>query len=101
MFKPGMREIFGQELRKLLGFDGLLPPQNRNAGYVATVSRLGAWGVTALAFWDYTIDSRSGSNSVFYAPSLTITPEDLMAQARALFPEVWARLPEVKLQVVA
>ena len=97
LFKPGMREPYDREMQNLRNFDGLLPPQDSRAGYVATVSRLEAWGVTALAFWDYTVDSRSGSNSVFYAPSLTIAPEELMAQARAQFPEVWARLPEVKL----
>lgn len=101
LFKPGMREAYGAELRKLNNFDGLLPPQNDRAGYVATVSRLGAWGVTALAFWDYTVDTRGGSNSVFYAPSLTISPEDLLAQAREQFPEVWARLPAVTLHLSA
>lgn len=97
LFKPGMREVYGSELRKLLNFDSLLPPQDSNTGYVATISRLGAWGVTALAFWDYTVDSRGGSNSVFYAPSLTIEPDELMAQAREQFPQVWARLPAVTL----
>jgi hypothetical protein len=97
LFKPGMREPYSPDMRKLLNFDGLLPPQNNGAGYVATVSRLEAWGVTALAFWDYTVDSRGGSNSVFYAPSLTISPDRLLAEARERFPEVWARLPEVKL----
>jgi hypothetical protein len=97
LFKPGMREPYSPELRKLLNFDGILPPQDNSTGYVATVSRLEAWGVTALAFWDYTVDSRGGSNSVFYAPSLTITPDEMIEQARAQFPEVWARLPAVKL----
>lgn len=101
LFKPGMRETYGQEYRKLLNFDGLLPLQGDRAGYVATVSRLGAWGATALAFWDYTVDTRPGSNSVFYAPSLTIEPDELLVQARAQFPEVWQRLPDVKLLVPA
>ena len=98
LWAKGMRKTWGSKsLEKLNYFDGKLPPQNDPTGYIATVSRLGGWGLSALAFWDYTVDKRGGCNSVFYAPSLTISPEDLLVGAKENFPEVWARLPEVKL----
>lgn len=97
LFGKGMRNVYERKLDKLRTLDGLLPPQGISTGYIATVSRLGGFGLSALAFWDYTIDSRGGSNSVFYAPSLTISPEDLLSGAREHFPEVWKRLPEVRL----
>ncbi|MFC7515115.1 hypothetical protein ACFQUU_08875 [Herbaspirillum sp. GCM10030257] len=99
LFLPGMRPRYDRQLDKLTHFDGKLPPQGDATPYVAAVSRLGGWGLSALAFWDYSVDNRGGSNSVFYAPSLTITPEELMAGAKQHFPEVWARLPEVRLAV--
>ena len=80
--------------RDLSRFDGMLPPQTDTEPYVATVSRLGGWGLTALAFWDYSVDGRPGSNSVIFAPSLTIAPEDLLLEAKRRFPQVFGRLPQ-------
>ena len=94
-FSEGMRELtrrYGS--RDLSRFDGLLPPQTDNTPYVAAVSRLGGWGMTALAFWDYSVDGRGGCNSVVFAPSLTIEPEELLAEAQRRFPEVFGRLPQ-------
>lgn len=81
-------------MRDLGRFDGMLPPQDNAAGYIATVSRLEGWGMTALAWWDYSVDSRGGCNSVVFAPSLTITIEDLMQEAQRRFPQVFGRLPK-------
>lgn len=97
VFSPGMSGAYGTIYEKLSHFDGKLPPQNDATGYVATLSRLGGWGLTALAFWDYTVDKRGGCNSAFFAPSLTISAEDLVAGAKEQFPQVWARLPEIAL----
>jgi hypothetical protein len=97
VFGRGMRSVYGTIYEKLSNCDGLLPPRESADGYVATISRLGAWGLTALAFWDYTVDKRGGSNSVFFAPSLTISADELIAGAKAHFPQVWARLPEIRL----
>lgn len=80
--------------RDLSMFDGMLPPQADTAGYIATVSRLEGWSLSALAFWDYSVDKRGGCNSVVFAPSLTITPEQLLAEAQQRFPEVFGRLPQ-------
>jgi hypothetical protein len=97
VFVPGMSSAYGSKYEKLGNFDGKLPPRDSADGYIASISRLGGWGLTALAFWDYTVDKRGGCNSVFFAPSLTISAEDLIAGAKLRFPQVWARLPEIKI----
>jgi hypothetical protein len=97
VFTPGMNSAHGSIYAKLTNFDGTLPPRDSNAGYIATLSRLGGWGLSALAFWDYTVDTRGGCNSVFFAPSLTISAEDMVIGAKAQFPQVWERLPEISL----
>lgn len=74
-------------------FDGLLAPQNTRKPYIASVSRLEGWGMSALSFWDYSVDSRPGSNSIIFAPSLTITPEEFLSEAKRRFPQVFARIP--------
>lgn len=95
LFTQGMRENWRHGWpRELSRFDGMLPPQMDTAPYIATVSRLEGWGLTALAFWDYSVDKRGGCNSVVFAPSLTITPADLLAEAQVRFPEVFGRLPQ-------
>ena len=95
---PGMRSVYGSRWEKLR-MDGQLAPQLEREPYVAALSRLGGWGVSALSFWDYTGDSRGGSNSTFFAPGLTISAEDIVVGSRHLFPQVWARLPEIRLPV--
>jgi hypothetical protein len=94
--------VYGERCRRLVQrhgsrdlsrFDGVLPPQTNITPYVATVSRLEGWGLTALAFWDYSVDPRGGSNSIVFAPTLDITPEALLEGAVLRFPEVFARLP--------
>lgn len=95
LFAEGMRSYgLGRHLDKLTHFDGKLPRQDNTAPYLATVSRLEGWGGSALAFWDYSVDKRGGCNSVVFAPSLTIAPADLLAEAQARFPEVFNRTPQ-------
>lgn len=95
LFRQGMRRAYyDKKLEKLNHFDGKLPPQDCAEGYVATISRLGGWGLTALAFWDYSVDKRGGCNSVVFAPSLTIEPQEMLTEAQARFPEVFGRLPK-------
>ena len=94
-FSDGMRSLsprYGSS--DLSRFDGMLPPQTDTTPYIATVSRLGGWGFTALAFWDYSVDKRGGCNSVVFAPSLTITDDELLAEAQKRFPQVFGRLPQ-------
>lgn len=53
LFAEGMRSYgLGRHLDKLSHFDGKLPRQDSTKPYIATVSRLEGWGVSALAFWD-------------------------------------------------
>lgn len=96
VFTEGMRSYYppyGSGRPELSRFDGMLPPQDSTKPYIATVSRLEGWGLTALAFWDYSVDKRSGCNSVVFAPSLDITPDELLAQAHVRFPQVFKRMP--------
>ena len=78
----------------LMRFDGTLPPQNDPTPYVATVSRLEGWEYSALAFWDYSVDTRPGSNSIVFAPSLSIDPVELLLQAKDRFSEVFNRFTQ-------
>lgn len=91
LFEQGM--FRANESIRQCNFDGLLAPQDSKLPYVAAVSRLGGWGMTALSFWDYSVDKRGGSNSIIFAPSLTISPDDLLIEAQRRFPQVFARLP--------
>jgi hypothetical protein len=94
-FAEGMGTLpFGAPERNLTRFDGALPPQDDATPYIATVSRLGGWGMTALAFWDYSVDGRGGCNSVVFAPSLEIGADELLAEAQRRFPQVFGRLPK-------
>jgi hypothetical protein len=93
VFKEGMSHCGDYQLTKLSRFDGALPSQDNTAPYIATVTRLEGWGFTALAFWDYSVDKRGGSNSVIFAPSLTIEPLELLDEARVRFYTVFERLP--------
>ena len=95
VFTEGMRSYREPySARGLSRFDGMLPPQDDAAGYIATVSRLEGWGLTALAFWDYSVHKRGGCNSVVFAPSLAIAPDELLAEAQRRFPQVFGRLPQ-------
>ena len=95
LWAEGMRNWgLGRKFDKLTRLDGMLPPQDSTAPYIATVSRLEGVGASALAFWDYSVDKRGGSNSVVFAPSLDIEPADLLAEAQKRFPQVFGRLPQ-------
>lgn len=94
LFREGMSKYgVPRTCDKLSHFDGKLPRQDSTEPYIATVSRLEGWGGSALAFWDYSVDKRGGCNSVVFAPSMTIAPADLLAEAQARFPEVFNRTP--------
>lgn len=94
LFREGMfRHYYDETTKKLERFDGMLAPQNTKDPYIATISRLGGWGFTALSFWDYSVDNRGGCNSIIFAPSLSIHHDDLLSEAEKRFPEVFNRLP--------
>lgn len=74
-------------------FDGKLAPQPEAELYVAALSRLGGWGLSALSWWDRSVDRRPGSNSILFAPSLTIEPIEILVEGTKRFPWVFDRLP--------
>jgi hypothetical protein len=99
VFRPGMGSASHNSLAgRLNHFDGMLAPQDSAAGYIAVVSRLAGWGMSALSFWDYTVDKRGKSNSIFFVDSMSITAEALYDGAQNQFPQVWERLPDVLLR---
>lgn len=77
-------------------FDGSLAPHREGGSplYVASVSRLGGHGLSALAWWDQSADKRSGSNSVIFAPGLDMSPVTMLSEAERRFPWVFKRLPK-------
>jgi hypothetical protein len=58
---------------------------------VVKLTRLNNVGYSAMAFWDYSIDSRGGSNSIFFAPNTSITAEILWTDAQIKFPAITKR----------
>lgn len=84
--------------RRFSNLDGIFPPQpepaNEQDCYRASVTRLGGWGYTVLAWWDRSEDTRSASNSAIYVPYLNIAPEIALEDAKARFPWVFSRTPQ-------
>lgn len=76
-------------------FDGTLCLPEAVGERVAAISRLGFCGYSALAFWDRSIDTRSGSNSIVFAPSLDCSAEAIVAGARRFLPLYAARWPDI------
>lgn len=93
-FLHGIRMRRTYEPRALNHFDGLLAPQDASDPYIATFSRIGGWGLSAISFWDYSVDKRGKSNSIFYAPTLALQPQEMLEAAKRGFPSVFARLPQ-------
>jgi hypothetical protein len=76
-------------------FDGILAPQDTNEQFIGCLSRLGSLGLTALGFWDNTVDKRPKSNSVIFCPSTIAEPTTILLGAQRYFPEVFARWPGI------
>jgi len=94
LFDDKMKQLWGAEYNKLRKLDGLLTPQDNTQPYVAAFSRLDGWGVCAIAFWDYSVDTRSGSNSIIFVNDLSISPEGMFDEAKKRFPHVFNRVPK-------
>lgn len=74
--------------------DGSLQYPSYTQLYVATFSRLGGYGKSALAWWDCSADKRPKSSSTILAPSLTMHPAEMLERAKGIFPWVFSRLPQ-------
>lgn len=86
------RDPSGRHPHPLAQFDGTLCEFGAQP-YVASLTRLGALGYSALAFWDRSLDTRVGSNSIFFAPSLRIAPMEILRGAEIHFPSIVQRVP--------
>lgn len=83
--------------RLLTNYDGSLAPQHDRTPYIAAISRiagLGSRGMSALSWWDNTVDTRPGSNSIIWAPGIDLTPAQMQAGGELKFPWVFVRLPQ-------
>lgn len=69
--------------------DGKLCPQETTDQGASELHQKEGW--TALAFWDYSIDKRPGSNSVFFAEGLH-TFAEMCQISREHFPQVYERI---------
>lgn len=69
--------------------DGTLPPQDDRTEGVAVAHYANGW--TALAWWDYSVDSRGGCNSALFVNE-HVTPKRLIELGREHFPAVFERI---------
>jgi hypothetical protein len=91
-----IRAALGSAEAVIEKWDGVLPPhpQRTEDLYRATISRVPGLGLTALAWWDRSQDSRVGGNSAIYAPFPEAGPNWLIEEGQRVFPWVFARLPQ-------
>lgn len=94
LFDENMTKIWGRKYNYLRALDGLLPPQEDKTPYIATFSRLDGWGVCAIAFWDYSVDKRGGSNSTFFVSDLGIPPSVMFEEVKNRFSQLFKRFPK-------
>ena len=95
--QSGQSAKYGHPLGK---FDGTLCLPAAVGERVAALTRLGAFGYSALAFWDYSVDRRSGSNSIIFAPSLDITAAEMVEGAKVHLPLFAKRWPSIDISRV-
>lgn len=69
--------------------DGKLPPEGSDREGVARLHHFN--GCTLLAFWDRSVDTRPGSNSVFLLPNPRLSFERAVAAAKVAYPHIWQR----------
>lgn len=78
----------------LCGFDGRLAPSNAK-GYQARFWFLVDIDYYAVSFWDYTVDKRGKSNSIFFTDK-KMAVEEMLPYFKNLFPTIFERLPEIE-----
>lgn len=72
--------------------DGELCPRDKTP-YRAILYRIPHLRYSSLGWWDNTVDTRPGSNSIILAPSPTCSLESIRKAMTLWFPWVEARLP--------
>jgi len=68
--------------------DGVLCPDDTRKQGIVKIHHEKGW--TAAAFWDYSIDSRPGSNSVLFAEDL-LDITDIIGEFKETFPKIYNR----------
>lgn len=68
--------------------DGTLCPEDTRKDGVVKIHHAKGW--TAAAFWDYSIDHRGGSNSVFFFEDL-LDFDIMMIEFKKTFPKIYNR----------
>lgn len=68
--------------------DGAFPPRPGKQGE-ASLHHVGDW--TVIAWWDYSVDDRGGSNANFLIEQPNLDFDTALALARDRWPEVFAR----------
>lgn len=76
--------------RWLSEMDGKLAPRDYEREFVPAFHSLFDGTATVIAYWDRSVDSRPGSNSMFLAEG-AFSLEEMLAMARVQFPTVAAR----------
>jgi hypothetical protein len=80
----------GEDVSFLAHKDGQLAPKDSGKAGRAILHR---WpGFSIVAYWDYAVDSRPGSNSMFFLPG-RLSPSEAVAEIERYFPEIWLRSP--------
>jgi hypothetical protein len=107
LHSPGMRSAYGTGWHQRLEYlDGSLAPKPEEMGAKGQVQfKAKFWRLdgftpqpySALSWWDRTVDSRTGSNTIMFVPGQTITPEIALECAKKWFPEVMGRLPGIEI----
>ncbi len=72
----------------LINHDGQLTPKDSYKPYQAILHHFPQFSV--LAFWDNTVDSRPGSNSMFLLPP-GISEQEALNMSAQSFPHIWQR----------
>lgn len=86
--QDGRLLLHGQE-RWIISLDGSLPPRGKiQVEGLATLTYL--HGYSILAFWDRSVNTRPGSNSIFLIPG-ELSFDQTVVMARTTFPMVWER----------
>lgn len=70
--------------------DGKLAPRDHQREFEPTIHHLFDDTVTVIAYWDRSVDTRPGSNSMFLAEG-RFALDEMLAMARDQFPTVYTR----------
>jgi hypothetical protein len=101
LFNERMHHVYrygdSNDAHPLGKFDGALCYPKKLGPYKVAISILGGVDYTAFAFWDYTVDKRPGSNSIFFAPGRVEDVEFIRDEAFKRFPRIATRLPPLDL----